>query len=90
MENKDKPLSPHLQVYRWHISSLLSIAHRIVGVITKSMENNEVEYIRKAKHLTSLRLNYTKDIKVKRNIYIRSYTKTVNNNLAYSNPIWIE
>ena len=33
MENKDKPLSPHLQVYRWHISSLLSIAHRIVGVI---------------------------------------------------------
>ena len=35
MENKDKPLSAHLQVYRWHISSLLSIAHRIVGVITK-------------------------------------------------------
>ena len=33
MENKDKPLSPHLQVYRWHISSLLSIAHRIVGII---------------------------------------------------------
>ena len=61
-----------------------------VGVITKSMENNEVEYIRKAKHLTSLGLNYTKDIKVKRDIYIRSYTKTVNNNLAYSNPIWIE
>ena len=26
------PLSPHLQIYRWHISSLLSIAHRIVGV----------------------------------------------------------
>ena len=33
MENKNKPLSPHLQVYRWHISSLLSISHRIVGVI---------------------------------------------------------
>ena len=33
MENKEKPLSPHLQVYRWHISSLLSIAHRIVGII---------------------------------------------------------
>ena len=33
MENKDKPLSPHLQVYKWHISSLLSIAHRIVGII---------------------------------------------------------
>ena len=33
MENKNNPLSPHLQVYRWHISSLLSITHRIVGVI---------------------------------------------------------
>ena len=27
------PLSPHLQVYRWQISSLLSITHRIVGVL---------------------------------------------------------
>jgi succinate dehydrogenase / fumarate reductase cytochrome b subunit len=27
------PLSPHLQIYRWHISSLLSITHRIVGVV---------------------------------------------------------
>ena len=27
------PLSPHLQIYRWHISSLLSITHRIVGII---------------------------------------------------------
>ena len=33
MENKNKPLLPHLQVYRWHISSLLSITHRIVGII---------------------------------------------------------
>ena len=32
MENK-KPLSPHIQIYRWHISSLLSITHRISGVI---------------------------------------------------------
>ena len=32
MENKN-PLSPHLQIYRWQISSLLSITHRIVGVI---------------------------------------------------------
>ena len=32
MENKKNPLSPHLQVYRWHISSLLSITHRIVGI----------------------------------------------------------
>ena len=27
------PLSPHLQIYKWHISSLLSITHRIVGVV---------------------------------------------------------
>jgi len=33
MENKNNPLSPHLQIYRWEISSLLSIAHRIVGVL---------------------------------------------------------
>ena len=32
IENKN-PISPHLQVYRWHISSLLSIAHRILGVV---------------------------------------------------------
>ena len=31
MENN--PLSPHLQIYKWQISSLLSITHRIVGVI---------------------------------------------------------
>ena len=33
MENKNNPLSPHLQIYSWQISSLLSITHRIVGVI---------------------------------------------------------
>ena len=33
MQNKNNPLSPHLQIYKWHISSLLSISHRIVGVI---------------------------------------------------------
>ena len=32
MENKS-PLSPHIQIYRWHISSLVSISHRITGVI---------------------------------------------------------
>ena len=32
MENNN-PLSPHLQIYKWHISSLLSITHRVVGVI---------------------------------------------------------
>ena len=27
------PLSPHLEIYRWQISSLLSITHRVVGVV---------------------------------------------------------
>ena len=27
------PLSPHLQIYGWHISSLLSITHRIIGIV---------------------------------------------------------
>ena len=27
-----RPLSPHLQVYRWPISMALSIAHRVTGV----------------------------------------------------------
>jgi succinate dehydrogenase / fumarate reductase cytochrome b subunit len=31
--NEKNPLSPHLQIYRWHISSLLSITHRIIGII---------------------------------------------------------
>ena len=32
MENK-QPLSPHIQIYRWHISSLVSISHRITGIV---------------------------------------------------------
>ena len=32
MENKS-PLSPHIQMYKWHISSLVSISHRITGII---------------------------------------------------------
>ena len=33
MQEKNNPISPHLQIYKWQISSLLSISHRIVGVI---------------------------------------------------------
>ena len=33
MQNNNNPLSPHLEIYKWQISSLLSITHRIVGVI---------------------------------------------------------
>ena len=32
MENNN-PLSPHIQIYSWNISSLISISHRITGVI---------------------------------------------------------
>ena len=32
MENKE-PLSPHIQIYKWHISSLVAISHRITGII---------------------------------------------------------
>ena len=30
---KNNPLSPHIQIYRWHVSSLVSISHRITGII---------------------------------------------------------
>ena len=33
MNDSKNPLSPHLQIYRWHISSLLSITHRISGIV---------------------------------------------------------
>ena len=32
MGNK-QPLSPHIQIYKWHIYSLVSISHRITGII---------------------------------------------------------
>ena len=32
MENNN-PLSPHIQIYRWHISSLVSSSRRITGII---------------------------------------------------------
>ena len=32
MENNN-PLSPHIQIYRWHVSSLVSISHRVTGII---------------------------------------------------------
>ena len=33
MNDSKNPLSPHLQIYRWQISSLLSIVHRITGIL---------------------------------------------------------
>ena len=32
MENNN-PLSPHIQIYQWHVSSLVSIVTRITGII---------------------------------------------------------
>ena len=32
MASHDRPLSPHLQIYRWQITSLLSILHRLTGI----------------------------------------------------------
>ena len=32
MPDADRPLSPHLQVYRWQITMVLSILHRATGV----------------------------------------------------------
>ena len=32
MKNNN-PLSPHIQIYRWHVSSLISISHRITGIV---------------------------------------------------------
>lgn len=32
MSDEKRPLSPHLQVYRWQITSVLSILHRLTGV----------------------------------------------------------
>ena len=29
----NNPLSPHLQIYRWQITSILSILHRITGIL---------------------------------------------------------
>jgi succinate dehydrogenase / fumarate reductase cytochrome b subunit len=33
MKSADRPLSPHLQIYRWQLTSVLSILHRATGVM---------------------------------------------------------
>ena len=32
MRSADPPLSPHLQIYRWQLTSVLSILHRAAGI----------------------------------------------------------
>src|SRR5690606_42057596 len=33
MANRERPLSPHIQVYRWQITMTMSILHRTSGII---------------------------------------------------------
>src|SRR3546814_21194380 len=33
MANRERPLSPHIQVYRWQITMTMSILHRTTGII---------------------------------------------------------
>ena len=33
MAIRERPLSPHLQVYRWQITMTMSILHRVTGVV---------------------------------------------------------
>lgn len=33
MANRERPLSPHLQVYKWQVQMISSILHRATGVI---------------------------------------------------------
>jgi len=33
MANRPRPLSPHLQVYRWQIQMATSILHRATGIV---------------------------------------------------------
>ncbi|NUS38547.1 MAG: succinate dehydrogenase, cytochrome b556 subunit [Lysobacter sp.] len=33
MPTRERPLSPHLQVYRWQITMTMSILHRVTGVV---------------------------------------------------------
>src|SRR6266436_10309319 len=32
MRSADRPVSPHLQIYRWQLTSVLSMLHRVAGV----------------------------------------------------------
>ncbi len=33
MADLERPLSPHLQIYRWHLTMALSILHRATGLV---------------------------------------------------------
>ena len=33
MEKSQRPLSPHIQIYRWQLPMVLSIIHRATGIV---------------------------------------------------------
>lgn len=33
MANRERPLSPHLQIYRWQVQTVTSIVHRTTGIV---------------------------------------------------------
>jgi succinate dehydrogenase / fumarate reductase, cytochrome b subunit len=33
MRSAERPLSPHLQIYRWQLTSVMSILHRAAGIV---------------------------------------------------------
>ena len=33
MSRGDRPLSPHLEIHRWHLTMAMSIVHRMTGVV---------------------------------------------------------
>src|SRR3546814_19660608 len=33
MANRERPLSPHIQVYRWQITMTMSLLHRTTGIL---------------------------------------------------------
>ena len=41
MQGVQRPLSPHLQVYRWQITMWLSSLHRITGLLLSAVPNPE-------------------------------------------------
>jgi succinate dehydrogenase / fumarate reductase, cytochrome b subunit len=63
MSTRARPLSPHLQIYRWQIGNTLSILHRAAGVLLgfgliavcywlASLAGGEAAYARAARILT--------------------------------------
>ena len=64
MKNNN-PLSPHIQIYDWHISSLVSISHRIVGVVNFFIFNLLCLWV----ILISLNRNYFEVM----NVFLNSY-----------------